>query len=152
MARITVEDCIDAIPDRFELVLLAAERARALGRGAPSDLTPDRDKRPVIALREIASGSVAPEDLRHDYIAKFRQIDEDDLPDKVSDQFEPESIVVPDQDTSWQDNGFESRYEDMEASEIQDEDASRQDNGFQSTFQDMEKMPDETERHERDIG
>lgn len=152
MARITVEDCIDAIPDRFELVLLAAERARALRRGAPSDLTPDRDKRPVIALREIASGTIEPEELRNDYIAKFRQIDEDDLPNKVSDQFEAESIIVPDHDTSWQDNGFESRCEDMEASEIQDEDPSRQDNSFQSIIDDMENMPDDIESHAPDFG
>ncbi len=137
MARITVEDCIDAIPDRFELVLLAAERARALGRGAPSDLTPGRDKRPVIALREIASGTVEPEALRNGYIAKFRKIDEDDLLNKVSDQFEPESIIVPDQNTSWQDNDFGSRSEDIEASDIQNEEPSRRDNKFQSTLDDM---------------
>lgn len=121
MARITVEDCIDAIPSRFELVLLAAERARALGRGAPSELTPDQDKRPVIALREIAAGTVTPEELRDDYVAKFRRIDVDDLPEKAFDHFEPESIVVPDQDTSWQKNGFESRFEDMDAGALDEE-------------------------------
>ncbi len=98
MARITVEDCIGAIPNRFELVLLAAERARALGRGVASDLTPDRDKRPVIALREIAAGTISPEDLRDDCIAKFRLADETDRPDDMSDAFGPDSPVVPDRD------------------------------------------------------
>lgn len=100
MARITVEDCIGAIPNRFELVLLAAERARALGRGVASDLTPDRDKRPVIALREIAAGTVSPENLREDYIAKFRGTDETDRPDDLSDAFGPDMPVVPDRDTA----------------------------------------------------
>lgn len=98
MARITVEDCIGAIPNRFELVLLAAERARALGRGVASDLTPDRDKRPVIALREIAAGTVRPEDLRDDCIAKFRPVDETDRPDDLSDTFGPDMPIVPDRD------------------------------------------------------
>lgn len=98
MARITVEDCIGAIPNRFELVLLAAERARALGRGVASDLTPDRDKRPVIALREIAAGTVSPEDLRNDCIAKFRPADETDRPDDLTDTFGPDMPIVPDRD------------------------------------------------------
>jgi len=54
MARVTVEDCIDKIPNRFELLLIAAHRARMLGSGALATVEPDNDKNPVIALREIA--------------------------------------------------------------------------------------------------
>ena len=54
MARVTVEDCVDKVPNRFELVLVAAHRARALTTGSPVTIEPENDKNPVIALREIA--------------------------------------------------------------------------------------------------
>lgn len=58
MARVTVEDCVDKIPNRFELVLLAAHRARGITNGAAMAVEPDNDKNPVIALREIAERSI----------------------------------------------------------------------------------------------
>ena len=58
MARITVEDCIERIPNRFELVLVATKRARQIARGSPLLVTHERDKPTVIALREIAEGKV----------------------------------------------------------------------------------------------
>ena len=63
MARVTVEDCVDKIPNRFELVLLAAHRARAITNGSAITIAPDDDKNPVIALREIAAGKVGIEML-----------------------------------------------------------------------------------------
>ena len=54
MARVTVEDCVDKVPNRFELVMLAAHRARSLAAGAPLTVDRDNDKNPVVALREIA--------------------------------------------------------------------------------------------------
>ncbi|MBI4724765.1 MAG: DNA-directed RNA polymerase subunit omega, partial [Rhodomicrobium sp.] len=54
MARVTVEDCVDKVSNRFELVLLAAHRARAVSSGAPITIERDNDKNPVVALREIA--------------------------------------------------------------------------------------------------
>ncbi len=54
MARVTVEDCVEKVPNRFELVLLAAQRARNLSRGEELTLDRDNDKNPVVALREIA--------------------------------------------------------------------------------------------------
>src|SRR3546814_9946532 len=65
MARVTVEDCVDKIPNRFDLVLLAAQRAREISGGAELTLDRDRDKNPVVALREIAEETVLPVDL-HD--------------------------------------------------------------------------------------
>jgi len=64
MARVTVEDCVDKIPNRFDLVLLAAERAREISGGAEITLDRDRDKNPVVALREIAEQTVKPKDLQ----------------------------------------------------------------------------------------
>ena len=68
MARVTVEDCVDKVPNRFELVLLAAHRARAVSSGAPLTLEGDNDKSSVLALREIAEKTVSPEDLKEDLI------------------------------------------------------------------------------------
>ncbi len=64
MARVTVEDCVDKIPNRFELVLLAAHRARAITNGSAITIAPDDDKNPVIALREIAEKMLSPDDMR----------------------------------------------------------------------------------------
>lgn len=63
MARVTVEDCIKFVPNRFELVIMSANRARQLARGAQSELQPERDKNTVLALREIGEGVVNPQDL-----------------------------------------------------------------------------------------
>ena len=63
MARVTVEDCVIKIPNRFELVMLAAQRARSLSAGAPLTLERDNDKNPVIALREIAEGTISLTDI-----------------------------------------------------------------------------------------
>lgn len=64
MARVTVEDCVELIPNRFELVLLAAQRARGISAGADLTIDRDRDKNPVVALREIADESLNLETLR----------------------------------------------------------------------------------------
>ena len=63
MARVTVEDCVDKVPNRFDLVLLAAQRAREISGGAELTVDRDRDKNPVVALREIAEETVLPDDL-----------------------------------------------------------------------------------------
>ena len=63
MARVTVEDCVDKIPNRFDLVLLAAQRAREISGGSELTLDRDRDKNPVVALREIAEQTVKPKEL-----------------------------------------------------------------------------------------
>ncbi|MEZ5773430.1 MAG: DNA-directed RNA polymerase subunit omega [Hyphomicrobiaceae bacterium] len=79
MARVTVEDCIDKVPNRFELVLLAAHRARALATGAQITVERDNDKNPVVALREVADHMISPEDLKEDLIhsiQKFVEVDE----------------------------------------------------------------------------
>lgn len=81
MARVTVEDCVKKIPNRFELIMLAAQRARKIGAGAPLTVERDNDKNPVVSLREIAEETVAVEDLKEDLIRSKQRIatfDEDD--------------------------------------------------------------------------
>ena len=85
MARVTVEDCVDKIPNRFDLVLLAAQRARQISGGADLTLDRDRDKNPVVALREIAEETVRPGHLEEALVSGLQkvQIDEEDTPDEV---------------------------------------------------------------------
>ena len=86
MARVTVEDCIDKVENRFELVLLASHRARMISSGAQIAVDRDNDKNPVVALREIADARFAPEDLKEDLIHSLQKHVEVD---------EPEAEVVP---------------------------------------------------------
>jgi DNA-directed RNA polymerase subunit omega len=81
MARVTVEDCIDKIENRFDLVLLAAHRARLISSGQPILVDRDRDKNPVVALREIAETALAPEDLSEDFIHSLQRHVEVDEPE-----------------------------------------------------------------------
>ena len=82
MARVTVEDCVEKIPNRFDLVLMASHRARLLASGTAITIDRDNDKNPVVALREIADGMLTPEDLREDLIHSLQkqvEIDEPEL-------------------------------------------------------------------------
>ena len=86
MARVTVEDCVDKVENRFDLVLLASHRARMISSGAPLEVDRDNDKNPVVALREIADSRLTPEDLKEDLIHSLQKHVEVD---------EPEVEVVP---------------------------------------------------------
>lgn len=81
MARVTVEDCIDKVPNRFELVLLSAHRARMVAQGAPLTVDRDKDKNPVVALREIADEAINKDDLRENYIHSMQKQVEVDEPE-----------------------------------------------------------------------
>ena len=84
MARVTVEDCVDKIPNRFDLVLLAAQRAREISGGAELTIDRDRDKNPVVALREIADTTVKPKNLTESVIQSLQRElpdDEDEIDD-----------------------------------------------------------------------
>jgi DNA-directed RNA polymerase subunit omega len=81
MARVTVEDCVLKVPNRFELVMVAAQRARNLGAGATLTLDPDDDKNPVIALREIAEGTVDLGELEDSLIRGLQKVVEADEPE-----------------------------------------------------------------------
>ncbi|MXN67354.1 DNA-directed RNA polymerase subunit omega [Stappia sp. GBMRC 2046] len=91
MARVTVEDCIDKVENRFELVLLASHRARMISSGSPLTVDRDNDKNPVVALREVAEQTVNPEDLKEDLIHSLQKYVEVDEP-------EPDAVpMVPSQ-------------------------------------------------------
>ncbi|MDP1873952.1 DNA-directed RNA polymerase subunit omega [Phenylobacterium sp.] len=76
MARVTVEDCVQKVPNRFNLVLLAAHRARAISAGAQLLVDRDNDKNPVVSLREIADDVVDAEELRENLISSLQRVDE----------------------------------------------------------------------------
>ena len=76
MARVTVEDCVEKVPNRFSLVLLAAHRARAISAGASLLLDRDNDKNPVVALREIADDVLDAEGVRENLIVSLQRVDE----------------------------------------------------------------------------
>ena len=81
MARVTVEDCVLKVPNRFELVMVAAQRARNLGAGTPLTVDRDDDKNPVIALREIAEGTVDLGELENSLIRGLQKVVETDEPE-----------------------------------------------------------------------
>ena len=123
MARVTVEDCIEAVPNAFELVLVAAKRARELGAGAQPTVDPEDEKSTVVALREIGAGSVDPQNLREAVVRSLQRVfpeetmpDEDELEavlmeeaksvgseepmETVSDMYADQSISAEDEDES----------------------------------------------------
>jgi len=87
MARVTVEDCIDKVENRFELVLLASHRARMVSAGSQITIDRDNDKNPVVALREIADRTISPGDLKEDLIHSLQKYVEVDEP-------EPEAVPL----------------------------------------------------------
>ena len=113
MARVTVEDCIDKVDNRFELVLLAGHRARQISQGAQITIPRDNDKNPVVALREIAEETLSPGDLKEDLIHSLQKHVEVDEPEtdgqELTDQSgaatastdadEPEDAIVFDRMT-----------------------------------------------------
>ena len=85
MARVTVEDCVDKVTNRFDLVLFAAQRARQISGGAELTIDRDRDKNPVVALREIAEETVVPDEMQSAIITNLQRVrlDDDDAPDEM---------------------------------------------------------------------
>lgn len=93
MARVTVEDCIDKITNRFELVMIAAQRARKIGSGAPLTIDRDNDKNPVVSLREIADETIEVEDMKEELIRSHQRM--------VAFEEEDESIDLMDGEEEW---------------------------------------------------
>jgi DNA-directed RNA polymerase subunit omega len=87
MARVTVEDCIDKVENRFDLVLLAGHRARMISSGAQIAVDRDKDKNPVVALREIAEEAISPGDLKEELVHSLQKYVEVDEP-------EPEAVPL----------------------------------------------------------
>ncbi len=83
MARVTVEDCVDKVTNRFDLVLVAAQRARQISAGAPLEVERDNDKNAVVSLREIAEEKMFEDDLKESIIHSMRKVVESDEPEEV---------------------------------------------------------------------
>lgn len=92
MARVTVEDCISQVPNRFELVILAAERAKNISSGAPLTIARGNDKNPVIALREIAAGNIDIAKLRDMIVANLQKTN------KIDEEASDENLFLNNQD------------------------------------------------------
>ena len=92
MARVTVEDCVDKIANRFELVLVAAHRARALASGGAITIERENDKDSVVALREIAEKTISPGDMRERLINSIQKQVEIDEPEAVAAPMLPEAL------------------------------------------------------------
>jgi DNA-directed RNA polymerase subunit omega len=90
MARVTVEDCVEKVPNRFELVMLAAQRARKIGSGAALTIERDNDKNPVVALREIAENTVQVDDLKEELVRNHQRIIEMDDDEDVIESMQGE--------------------------------------------------------------
>ena len=97
MARVTVEDCIEKIPNRFDLVLAAAQRARGISTGNPLTIDRDNDKNPVVALREIADETIDPDKLRDDIVKGLQKLKK---PEFIEDE----------EDENLEDNSLEDDY------------------------------------------
>jgi len=105
MARVTVEDCVDKVENRFELVLLASHRARQIAQGQQITIDRDNDKNPVVALREIADETLSPDDLKEDLIHSLQKHVEVDEPEpqaptagSVADAQTAGALTVPGDD------------------------------------------------------
>ena len=97
MARVTVEDCIEKIPNRFDLVLAAAQRARHISTGNPLTIDRDNDKNPVVALREIADETIDPDKLKDDIVNGLQKLTKNEL-------------VEDEDDENFEDNKLEDNY------------------------------------------
>ncbi|GLQ23016.1 DNA-directed RNA polymerase subunit omega [Algimonas ampicilliniresistens] len=90
MARVTVEDCVEKIPNRFDLVLLASHRSRNISAGAALTVDRDNDKTPVVSLRELADGNLELDELRESLVTNLqRVITDDDMPDEAQEEAAP---------------------------------------------------------------
>ena len=108
MARVTVEDCVLKVPNRFELVMVAAQRARRIGTGAVLTVDRDNDKNPVVSLREIAENTVQVEDLKEDLVRSHQRVfamddDKDDVIEDMQGEEEWSALVAQANDSGFAD-------------------------------------------------
>ena len=131
MARVTVEDCVLQVPNRFELVMVAAHRARGLGSGAELKVDRDRDKNPVVALREIAEQRLDLGGLEESFIKSLQKRIEPDQPE------EEVAELMAGEQQSWI-NAMGNADEDEESGEEEAEDEEEDASGPITSFEDAE--------------
>ncbi len=120
MARVTVEDCILKVSNRFELVMVAAQRARRIGTGAPLTVDRDNDKNTVVSLREIADATVGVEDLKEDLVRSHQRVfalddDQDDVIEEMQGEEEWNALVAQANDSGFGDSDSFDDDDDDEA-------------------------------------
>lgn len=125
MARVTVEDCVEKIENRFELVMMASQRARKIGSGAPLTVERDNDKNPVVALREIAGDTVEHADLEEELIRNHQRM--------VAYEEEDEQIDLMDGEKEWGTIAAQAQAEGM----YSDEEISEDDAKAEPSLEDM---------------
>lgn len=111
MARVTVEDCILKVPNRFELVLLSSQRAREIGSGSPLTVDRDNDKNPVVSLREIADTDISLDNLRNALIKNHQKVieieeDEEDIIDMMDGESEWAQVANQSAESEIEDSGM----------------------------------------------
>lgn len=120
MARVTVEDCVERIPNRFELVLFAAQRARNLARGEELTVDRDNDKNPVVALREIAEETISLPKLEQDLIKSFSRAPEPEPADEeVLDLIPTDQNIFGLQDVSAEEEAANMPVEEMSPEDLE---------------------------------
>ncbi len=120
MARVTVEDCIVKVPNRFELVLLGAQRARNISRGETLTIERDNDKNPVVALREIAEETVNLQDLEQDLVRSLSRVPEPEpVDEEVLDLIPTDQNIFGLQDVSAEEEAAALAAEEMTPEDIQ---------------------------------
>ncbi len=120
MARVTVEDCVVKIPNRFQLVLLAAQRARGISRGEEITLDRDDDKNPVVALREIADGTISLAKLEADLLKSVSRVPEPEPADEeVLDLIPTDQNIFGLQDSAAEEEAAGLKVDDMSPDDIE---------------------------------
>ena len=137
MARITVEDCIDKFPSRFELVLVASNRARKLHSGEEATVEIDNDKNTVIALREIADETISKEQLKNDLIEEYQTstFSEDEDINEIEDNTDDSQLETNELDIDQSQQDDKNVYQNIEETPIE----TLQDNLQNSSNEDKEQ-------------
>ena len=125
MARVTVEDCIDKIPNRFDLVLASAQRARNISTGNPLTIDRDNDKNPVVALREIALETIDPDFLRDEIVKGLQKLSNPVISENEEELFEEsteDKYTIEDELTDFKNTPLSSDYSETLKAGFQDVD------------------------------
>ena len=125
MARVTVEDCIDKIPNRFDLVLASAQRARNISTGNPLTIDRDNDKNPVVALREIALETIDPDFLRDEIVKGLQKLSNPAISENEEEFFEEsteDKYTIEDELTDFKNTSLNSDSSDALKTGFQDVD------------------------------
>ena len=146
MARVTVEDCIDKVPNRYELVMVSTQRAKDISTGAPIMVARDNDKNPVVALREIAEEKVSIEDLQKSLVMGLQKYVEVEEPEE-----EEMEIIAAERELAELDEQFSGLVLDNELSDNMQIHGSDDDADFENSVDDSDLDADVLDDEEFDL-